>query len=480
MKKFFQTNPFSANFLYGRKSADDGGTNLKKVLIANRGEIALRAVHACRALGIGSVAVYSVADAAAPHVWAATESVCIGPAPSSKSYLCVDALLHVANATNCDGVYPGYGFLAESADFADRCEQEGLIFIGPDAETIRVMGDKAAARRTAISLGVPVVPGSKQAFRDPALAADAVAEIGFPILIKASAGGGGRGMRVAEAAERFDDLFVQASREAEQAFGDASVYLERFVANVRHIEVQVFGDGKGHAVHLGERDCTMQRRHQKLIEEAPSPVLTSEERAAMHDSAVRLAKGVKYRGAGTVEYIFDPVTREFFFIEMNTRIQVEHPVTEMLVGADLIVEQFRIARGDAISVAPPGDGAGYAIEFRINAEDTANNFRPSPGRITGWVIPRGPGIRVDSFVAAGSTIVPFYDSMVAKLIVHGKDRVQALDLARAALSGFRVEGIKTTIPLHRQLIVHEDVINSRIHTKWVEEDFLPELDRSTK
>lgn len=456
------------------------GTAVRKVLIANRGEIALRAVHACRSLGIDSVAVYSVADAASPHVWAATEAVCIGPAPSSKSYLCADALLHVAQARNCDAVYPGYGFLAENADFAARCVQEGLIFIGPDAETIRIMGDKAAARRTAIDLGVPVVPGSKQAFSDPADAADAVAEIGFPILIKASAGGGGRGMRIAETAETFNSLFVQASREAEQAFDDASVYLERLVANVRHIEVQVFGDGKGHAVHLGERDCTMQRRHQKLIEEAPSPVLTGEERAAIHDSAVRLTKGVKYCGAGTVEYIFDPVTREFFFIEMNTRIQVEHPVTEMLVGADLIVEQFRIARGDAISVGPPGDDAGHAIEFRINAEDTDNNFRPSPGRITGWVIPRGPGIRVDSFVSAGCTIVPFYDSMVAKLIVHGRDRAQALERAHAAFCGFRVEGIKTTIPLHRQLIAHDDVISSRIHTKWVEQEFLPEPERTAK
>jgi len=451
---------------------------LKKVLIANRGEIALRAVHACRALGMQSVAIYSTADASAPHVWAATESVCIGPAPSSKSYLCADALLHVALARGCDAIYPGYGFLSESADFAERCSQEGLIFVGPDAETIRTMGDKAAARRSAIELDVPVVPGSRQAFNDVHEATGAIAEIGFPILIKASAGGGGRGMRIAENAETFNSLFVQASREAEQAFGDAAVYLERLVANVRHIEVQVFGDGKGHAVHLGERDCTMQRRHQKLIEEAPSPVLSSDERAALHASAVRLAKGVKYRGAGTVEYIFDPATREFFFIEMNTRIQVEHPVTEMLVGEDLIVEQFRIARGDAISVSPPRDGAGHAIEFRINAEDSDNDFRPSPGRITGWVVPRGPGVRVDGFVAAGSTIAPFYDSMVAKLIVHGADREQALARARCALAAFRVEGIKTTIGLHRQLIAHDDVRTSEIHTKWVEESFLPNLDRS--
>uniref|UniRef100_UPI003B51EC22 acetyl-CoA carboxylase biotin carboxylase subunit n=1 Tax=Roseovarius indicus TaxID=540747 RepID=UPI003B51EC22 len=451
---------------------------MRKVLIANRGEIALRAVHACNALGLSSVAVYSSADAASPHVWAATEAVCVGPAPSSKSYLLRETLLHVAKATGCDAVYPGYGFLAESAEFAERCAEEGLTFVGPDAETIRTMGDKAAARRTAISLDVPVVPGSEEAYSDVADAMPAVADIGFPILIKASAGGGGRGMRIAEDEAAFKGLFVQASREAEQAFGDAAVYLERLVANVRHIEVQVFGDGTGRAVHLGERDCTMQRRHQKLIEEAPSPVLTDDERAALHASAVRLAEGVKYRGAGTVEYIFDPATREFFFIEMNTRIQVEHPVTEMLVGADLIAEQFRIARGDGISVSLPEGPLGHAIEFRINAEDTDNGFRPSPGRITGWTAPRGQGIRIDSFVASGSTIVPFYDSMVAKLIVHGADRAEALDRARAAFRGFRIEGITTTLPLHRRLIEHDDVISSRIHTKWVEETFLPEPEGS--
>lgn len=451
---------------------------MKKVLIANRGEIALRAVHACHSLGLSSVAVYSSADVASPHVWAATEAVCVGPAPSSKSYLQREALLHVAKAHGCDAVYPGYGFLAESAEFAERCTEEGLIFVGPDADTIRTMGDKAAARRTAISLDVPVVPGSRDAFSDVADAMKATADIGFPILIKASAGGGGRGMRIAEDEAAFKALFVQASREAEQAFGDAAVYLERLVANVRHIEVQVFGDGTGRAVHLGERDCTMQRRHQKLIEEAPSPVLTDDERAALHASAVRLAEGVKYRGAGTVEYIFDPDTREFFFIEMNTRIQVEHPVTEMLVGADLVAEQFRIARGDGISVSLPEGGTGHAIEFRINAEDTANGFRPSPGQITGWTAPRGPGIRIDSFVTAGSTIVPFYDSMVAKLIVHGADRSQALDRARAAFRGFRIEGIRTTLPLHRRLIEHPDVISSNIHTKWVEESFLPDPERS--
>lgn len=445
---------------------------MKKVLIANRGEIALRAARACHSLGLESVAVYSTADASAPHVWAATQAVCIGPPPSSKSYLNADALLHIAATHGCDAVYPGYGFLAENADFAERCAQEGLIFVGPDAETIRLMGDKAEARRTAISLDVPVVPGSRAAFTDVRQAGAATEEVGFPILIKASAGGGGRGMRIATTREEFDSLFTQASREAEQAFGDASVYLERLVSNVRHIEVQVLGDGKGHAVHLGERDCTVQRRHQKLVEEAPSPVLTARERAHILECAVRLAKGVSYRGAGTIEFIFDPATREAYFIEMNTRIQVEHPVTEMLVGADLIAEQLRIARGEGISVSAAGQDAGHAIEFRINAENPHNDFTPSPGRITHWAAPRGPGIRVDGFVAAGTTVVPFYDSMLAKLIVHGTDRSDALRRARNALASFRIEGIQTTIDLHRQLVEHEDFVSSNIHTKWVEQSFL--------
>jgi acetyl-CoA carboxylase biotin carboxylase subunit len=451
------------------------GSTVKKVLIANRGEIALRAVRACNALDIRSVAVHSEPDATAPHVWAASEAVCIGPAQSTQSYLNADALLHVACATGCDAVYPGYGFLAENADFAERCAAEGLIFIGPDADTIRLMGDKAAARSTAQKHGVPVVQGSDGAVRETDDVAGLVAQIGFPVLIKASAGGGGRGMRIARSAEEFDALFAQASREAEQAFGDPAVYLERFVSNVRHIEVQVFGDGKGNAVHVGERDCTVQRRHQKLVEEAPSPVLTEAERARIHDSALRLTAGVNYRGAGTVEFIFDADTREFFFIEMNTRIQVEHPVSEMLTGADLVAEQFRIARGEAISVGPPAADCGHAIEFRINAESFRHEFRPSPGRITRWEPPRGPGVRVDGFVATGSTVQPYYDSMLAKLIVHGTDRDHALARARAALAAFRVAGIETTIDLHRALARDPEFAASAIHTKWVEESFLPQL-----
>lgn len=448
---------------------------MKRVLIANRGEIALRAVRACRTLDLESVSVYSTADASAPHVWSATEAVCIGPAPSAKSYLDASALLHVALERGCDAVYPGYGFLSENADFADRCAQEGLTFIGPDADTIRIMGDKAEARRTAMKFDVPVVPGSEAAFTDVDEARKEAAVIGFPILIKASAGGGGRGMRIVQNEEDFDSLFIQASREAQQAFGDASMYLERLVSNVRHIEVQVFGDGKGNVLHLGERDCSVQRRHQKLVEESPSPVLTGKEREEILASAVRLAKGVRYKGAGTVEFIFDPSTREAYFIEMNTRIQVEHPVTEMLVGADLVAEQFRIARGEALSVSQPSDTVGHAIEFRINAEDFDNDFRPSPGRITNWTQPRGSGIRVDGFVAANTTVVPFYDSMLAKLIVKGASRTEAIDRASVALKSFQIEGIKTTLGLHRQIVAHETFVSSGIHTKWIEEKFLPYL-----
>ncbi len=446
---------------------------MEKVLIANRGEIALRAVRACHALGLKSVAVYSEPDAAAPHVWAASEAFCIGPAPSSASYLDIAALLHVATESGCDSVYPGYGFLAENAGFAARCAEEGLVFVGPDPNTIDLMGDKAAARRTAEKLGVPVVPGSDGAVRQGEDLSALVDEIGFPILIKASAGGGGRGMRIARSHDEFEALFSQASREAEQAFGDPAVYLERLVANVRHIEVQIFGDGTGNAVHCGERDCTVQRRHQKLLEEAPSPVLTAAERTAIHESALRLARGVQYRGAGTVEFIFDAESREFFFIEMNTRIQVEHPVTEMLLNADLVAEQFRIARGEEMTVGPPAADAGHAIEFRINAELAENDFRPSPGRIIRWRAPRGPGIRVDSFVSSGSTVQPYYDSMIAKLVVHGRDRSDALKRARSALAAFQIEGIETTIGLHRRLAASPDLADSNIHTKWVEETFLP-------
>lgn len=445
----------------------------QRVLIANRGEIAVRAIHACKALGLDSVAVFSSADRSAPHAWLADEAYCIGPPASRQSYLDMAALLHVARESNCTLVYPGYGFLAENAAFVDRCDAVGLTFVGPSADSIRLMGDKARARTAAARHGVPIVPGSSETFTDAEAAQAAAGDIGYPLLLKASAGGGGRGMRVVDDPAQFIGLFEQASQEAGEAFGDPAMYLERYFPAVRHLEVQVFGDAHGTVRQLGERDCTTQRRHQKLVEESPSPVLSVAERAALLDAAVKLTKGVDYRGAGTVEFIFDEASRQFFFIEMNTRIQVEHPVSEMCIGHDLIEEQLRVALGERLSV-PEESGwpGGHAIEFRINAEDAAHGFRPSPGRVTKWRPPRGDGVRVDSFVYQGIDIQPFYDSMIAKLIVHGNDREDALARARAALDTLEIDGPATTRPFHRALIDDPDFVANRIHTRWVENVFL--------
>lgn len=440
-----------------------------RVLIANRGEIALRAVRACHRLGLEAVAVYSHVDVGSPHVWAADRSVCIGPASSSRSYLAVASLLHTAISTGCDAVYPGYGFLAENAEFAEACAAEGLKFIGPSAETIRMMGDKARARAEAERFGTPVVPGSDGVFQSAEEARATAEKIGFPLLLKARSGGGGRGMRIANHADEFSTAFTQATREAEAAFSDGAIYLERFFPAVRHIEIQVLGDGKGNVLVLDERDCTIQRRHQKLVEESPSPVVDDALRAQLLDAAGRLARGIAYEGAGTVEFIFDEASGEFFFIEMNTRIQVEHPVTEMRTGLDLIEAQMLIAMGHALPVLDtermPG---GHAIEFRINAEDWTKGFTPSPGRLLAWRPPSGRGIRLDSAAYEGQHIFPFYDSMIGKLIVHGRDRGEALALARAALSGFRCEGIASTIDFHRILIDQEDFLANRVHTRWLE------------
>ena len=447
-----------------------------RVLIANRGEIAVRAIQACRVLGFDSVAVYSAADRSSPHAWMADRAVCVGAPPSRQSYLNIDALLHVARESNCTMVYPGYGFLAENAEFAERCAKAGLTFVGPSPDCIRDMGDKARARATAEKFSVPIVPGSDAAFTDSRAAMEAADAIGYPLLLKASAGGGGRGMRVVEQAGQFESLFGQASQEAGDAFGDPAVYLERYFPAVRHLEVQVFGDAHGTVRHLGERDCTVQRRHQKLIEESPSPVLSDEEREALLQAAVKLAGGVGYQGAGTVEFIFDEASREFFFIEMNTRIQVEHPVTELCIGHDLIVEQLRVATGEPLSVPDEARWlGGHAIEFRINVEDPSLGFRPSPGRIRRWRPPEGTGIRVDSFVYEGIEVQPFYDSMIAKLIVHGRDRSQALERARNALDQFEIDGVATTRGLHRALVDDADFIASRIHTRWVENTLLGRL-----
>ncbi|MGD9828180.1 MAG: acetyl/propionyl/methylcrotonyl-CoA carboxylase subunit alpha [Hyphomicrobiaceae bacterium] len=451
-----------------------GKRGISRVLIANRGEIALRAVRAARSLGLETVAVHSTADVASPHVWAADRAVCIGPPPSTQSYLQIPALLHVAQAHGCDAIYPGYGFLSERAGFAERCASEGLKFIGPSAEVIRTMGDKSEAKATAARFGVPLVPGSDGAFDDAASALAAAREIGFPLLLKARAGGGGRGMRVAPDLEAFPALFDQAAREAEAAFGDAGIYLERFFSAVRHIEVQVFGDMHGTVRQLGERDCTVQRRHQKLVEEGPSPVLRPEVRARILEAAEKLAKGVGYEGAGTVEFIYEPKSEEFFFIEMNTRIQVEHPVTEMLIGHDLVAEQFRVAMGEPLSVKLPAAGAnGHAIEFRVNAEDWRENFRPEPGRLKRWRAPSGAGIRLDTFAYQSMDVQPFYDSMIAKLIVHAETREEAIAKARAAIRDFHVEGLRTTLDFHATLLGDPDFANGNIHTRWVEQAFLP-------
>lgn len=441
---------------------------LQRVLIANRGEIALRVIRACRQAGLQTVAVHSDADANSPHLWAADQAVCIGPAPPLQSYLNAGAILHVAKATGCDGIHPGYGFLAENAAFATGCEENGITFIGPAAKSIEIMGDKAEARRAAMRLGVPVVPGSADSFTDATEAADAVGDIGFPVLLKARSGGGGRGMRVVEEAGAFEGMFQQATAEAAAAFGDGGVYLERYFSKVRHIEVQVLGDGKGGAVHLWERDCSTQRRHQKLVEEAFSPALDATTREAICAAAVDLTKGVDYRGAGTVEFLYDPADKNFYFIEMNTRIQVEHPVTEMLTGVDLVGEQLRIADGQGLSFGTPPEASGHAIEFRINAEDPARGFQPTPGRIGVWRPPSGTGLRLDSHVYPGYDVASFYDSLLGKLIVHGSDREDALAKARLALGRFKVEGVATTIPFHLALLDDAEFQAGDIHTGWVE------------
>jgi acetyl-CoA carboxylase biotin carboxylase subunit len=442
---------------------------LRRVLIANRGEIALRAARTCRRLGLQSVAVYSSADGNSPHRWAADHAVCIGPPPPKASYLNAAALIEVANACQCDAVYPGYGFLAENASFAARCTEAGLTFIGPSAEVIARMGDKVAARRTAASLGIPVVPGSNEGFTAAAEAKQRAEAIGYPLLLKASAGGGGRGMRVVGDAEAFTKLFEQASVEAAAAFGRADVYLERFFPNVRHIEIQVFGDRHGNYAQLGERDCSVQRRHQKLVEEAPSPVLDNSARGAMADAALTLIRALDYVNAGTAEFIYEVESRRFYFIEMNTRIQVEHPVTEMVTGNDLVAEQFRVAAGERLSVLPAAQGAPVAIEFRINAEDAEHGFRPSPGMLKRWRPPTGKDIRLDSHVYENYVVPPYYDSMLGKLIVTGRDRSAAIETAALALARFDVSGIASTVPFHADLLRRPEFARAEIHTRWVED-----------
>ena len=441
---------------------------LTKILVANRGEIAVRIIRAARDLGIGTVQVFSKADADMLAVTMADEAVEIGPPHPARSYLKIDALLQAARDTGCDSVHPGYGFLAENAAFAEAVEATGLVFIGPTPGTIRTMGDKAAARASALAAGVPVVPGSDGVIADIAEAPALAARIGYPVMIKAAAGGGGRGIRIAQDATELGTLLPQASQEARAAFGDGSLYLERFVPRARHVEVQVLGDGHT-AVHLFERECSLQRRRQKVWEEAPARALPESVRADLCASAVRLAEACRYRGAGTLEYLYDDESRDFFFIEMNTRIQVEHPVTEMVTGVDLVQAMIRIAGGEPLGLTQSDILLrGHAIEVRINAEDAARSFAPSPGTVSALNVPGGFGVRFDTMLYGGYTVPPFYDSLLGKLIVWDETRPGALARLRGALRELQIDGLKTTVPLHAALARDADVIGGRVHTRWLE------------
>ncbi len=422
-----------------------------KILIANRGEIALRILRACRELGIRTVAAYSTADRDLKHVLLADEAVCIGPPAAAASYLNVPALISVAEVTDAEAIHPGYGFLAENADFAERVEQSGFTFIGPRAETIRLMGDKVSAKQAMREAGVPTVPGSEGALPDELAAARKIARaIGYPVLLKAAAGGGGRGMRMVHSEAGLGSVLSLVKSEAKAAFGDDTIYLEKYLTHPRHIEIQVIGDGEGHAIHLGERDCSMQRWHQKVIEEAPAPGITAKQRATIGKRCVEACQRIRYRGVGTFEFLYED--DEFYFIEMNTRIQVEHPVTEFITGMDLVTEQIRIAAGEGLSRRQDQvEFRGHAIEARINAEDS-KTFTPSPGKVTEWHAPGGPGVRVDSHLYAGYSVPPYYDSLVGKLIVWGENRATALARMRMALDEMVIEGIHTNIELHMQLV----------------------------
>lgn len=440
----------------------------KKILIANRGEIALRITRACHELGVKVVAVYSEADRESLHVRFSDEDVCIGPAAAAESYLNIPRIIAAAEVTGAEAIHPGYGFLAENADFSEICTRSDIVFIGPTADQIRAMGDKATARAKMKDLGVPTVPGSDGVVTDPDEAAALAAEIGFPVMVKASAGGGGKGMRVVPDAESFPQLLQAAKNEARASFGDDDVYLEKCIVRPRHVEFQVFGDQQGKIVHLGERDCSIQRRHQKLVEEAPSPALTPELREAMGDAAVKAATGIDYVGAGTVEFLLDS-DGSFYFIEMNTRIQVEHPVTEVATGLDLVKEQIRVAGGEPLSFPEEQRRLrGHVIEFRVNAEDPARNFAPSPGQITTYHPPGGPGVRLDTHVYAGYHVPPYYDSLLAKLIVSGNTRDEAIVRARNALDSFVIEGVKTTIPFLVELTRDEHFVSGDIDTHFVD------------
>ena len=439
---------------------------IQKLLIANRGEIALRIHRACHEMGIRTVAVHSTADADAMHVRLADETVCIGPPPATESYLNIPNIISAAEVVHADAIHPGYGFLSENAQFAEIVELHNIIWVGPKPEHIRVMGDKIEAKRTAAKLGLPLVPGSDGPLTSIADARKLAKKVGYPVIIKAASGGGGRGMKVVTAEAQLESLMSQAASEARSAFGDDTIYLEKYLADPRHIEFQVFGDGAGNAIHIGERDCSIQRRHQKLLEEAPSPAISAEQRQRMGGIVANAMAAMGYRGAGTIEFLYED--GEFYFIEMNTRLQVEHPVTEMISGIDLVREQIRIAQGESLSCRQDEIRLhGHAIECRINAEDP-QTFAPSPGTVKNYVAPGGMHVRVDSGLYAGYRVPPYYDSMIAKLIVYGSTRERCIMRLRRALEEFLVEGMKTTIPLHQRIVRDEQFLAGDYTIKWLE------------
>jgi acetyl-CoA carboxylase biotin carboxylase subunit len=441
----------------------------KKILIANRGEIALRVIRACRELGVQTVAVYSEADRESLHVRFADDDVCIGPPLARDSYLKIPRIIAAAEIAGADAIHPGYGFLAENAEFAETCEASNIAFIGPTAQQIRVMGDKAAARNAMTNVGVPVIPGTPGPVEDPEEALRFARDIGFPVIIKAAAGGGGKGMRVAAEPEDFVRSFQLARSESLSAFGNGDVYVEKYLERPRHVEFQIMGDRHGSVIHLGERDCSVQRRHQKLIEESPSPAVTPELRAKMGEAAVKGAAAIDYVGAGTIEMLLN-ADGNFYFMEMNTRIQVEHPVTEMITGIDLVKEQIRVAAGQKLSVSEMPPLRGHVIECRVNAEDPARNFQPSPGRIDVFHQPGGPGVRIDTHVYAGYAVPPFYDSLLAKLICQGRDRQEAVRRMQVALESFIVEGVTTTIPFLARVMADPHFQAGEVDTKFLERE----------
>ena len=445
---------------------------ISKILIANRGEIALRILHSCEELGITTVAVHSTIDRQALHVQLADESVCIGPPPSSKSYLNIPNIISAALTRNATAIHPGYGFLAENARFAEICADHQITFIGPSPEAMRAMGDKSTAKKTMQKAGVPTVPGSPGLIESEQDALRIAAEIGYPVIIKATAGGGGRGMRLVREESEFVRMFQAAQGEAEAAFGNGGVYLEKFIERPRHIEFQILADNYGHVIHLGERDCSIQRRHQKLLEEAPSPFLSPKLRQKMGDAAIKAAKSINYTGAGTVEFLVD-ASGNFYFMEMNTRIQVEHPVTEMITGLDLITEQIRVAQGEKLSLTQSQVNlSGHAIECRINAEDPDQNFRPHPGKISGYLPPGGPGVRVDSHVYTDYEIPPYYDSLIGKLIVWAPNREMAIKRMKRALKECAITGIPTTIDFHRRILETPAFLAGDVYTNFIEEHLM--------